>query len=75
MVTHDCPQDVAAALFGLHYKTDIEPGGTRTRQAFQAMLSAHSPELWVFGHWHSSRDVTTSGTRFVCLAELEVKDL
>jgi len=75
MVTHDCPQDVAVELFGLHYKQDLEPGGTRTRQAFQSMWSAHSPKLWVFGHWHQSRDIEIRGTRFVCLEELEARDL
>ncbi len=74
MVTHDCPQSLIQPLFGVHYKTELEPGGTRTRLAFERMLQLHRPKLWVFGHWHQSRDVTIEGTRFVCLEELEYKD-
>ena len=48
---------------------------SRTRQALQAMWSAHSPELWIFGHWHKSFDHVLRGTRFICLAELEYIDI
>lgn len=76
MITHDCPEEVAAAmLHGIpllgNEKVDFP---SRTRQAFQSMWSAHSPELWVFGHWHKSFDHVLRGTRFVCLAELEYRD-
>lgn len=73
MVTHDCPEELAQVL--LTIKSQLEPNGTRTRTAFQRMWSAHSPEIWVFGHWHHSFDHVLRGTRFVCLAELEVKEL
>lgn len=71
MVTHECPEEVAMALMG-RTKLDFP---SITRQAFQHMWSAHSPELWVFGHWHQSFDKTYRGTRFICLDELEVLDL
>lgn len=74
MITHDCPEDVAVAMC-YHLRKSKIGDGSRSRQAFQAMLSVHSPDLWVFGHWHHSLDVTSNGTRFVCLAELEFKDL
>jgi len=35
-------------------------------------LKEHRPKLWVFGHHHKSFDKVIDGTRFVCLAELEV---
>lgn len=84
MVTHDCPEEVASAICatmpmigGGAIKLDI---GSRTRQALQSMWSAHSPGLWLFGHWHMSFDHVlhggrVEGTRFICLAELEYKDL
>lgn len=75
MVTHDCPQSLIEPVFGIHYKTQLEPGGTRTRLYFERLFNLHRPKLWVFGHWHISRDVMVHGTRFVCLAELEWKDL
>lgn len=76
MVTHDAPQEVAEALYSsikLPSSHSLEP--TRTRQALQSMWSAHSPEIWIFGHWHMSFDHVLRGTRFICLAELEHKDL
>ena len=77
MVTHDCPQEIAMllAIPMLLPASRNNFEHTRTRQAFQRMLSCHSPELWIHGHWHVSRDVTTQGTRFICLAELEYKDI
>jgi Icc-related predicted phosphoesterase len=74
MVTHECPESVAHQLFGVEGKLKFD-FPSRTRQAFQSMFEMHQPEVWVFGHWHESRDVVISGTRFVCLAELEYKDI
>lgn len=76
MITHDCPEDVALELARLAYgyNGDKLNFQSRTRQALQSMWSAHSPELWVFGHWHRSFDNVMNGTRFVCLAELEYRD-
>lgn len=74
MVTHECPQSLVAAFLG-HYKVELEPGGTDTRKALEMMLAAHRPRLWIFGHWHQSLDYVQDGTRFICLAELEHKDI
>lgn len=71
MVTHDCPEEIAKILTN-RVKLDYP---SRTRQAFQRMLNAHSPKVWVFGHWHQSFDQVAGGTRFVCLDELEWKDI
>ncbi len=81
MITHDCPSEVGEVLAsrgaGVGGYAKIE--GSRTSQALQSMWSAHSPDLWVFGHWHLSFDHILhggreKGTRFVCLAELEYRD-
>lgn len=75
MITHDCPNELGELLLSQYIA-----GGpmaklkSRTSQAFQSMWSAHSPELWVFGHYHHSFDHTLRGTRFVCLNELEHRD-
>jgi hypothetical protein len=74
MVTHDCPEEVAKAVC-YHHNMGKMNDGSCTRQALQAMLSCHSPELWIFGHWHVSIDFTANGTRFICLNELEYKDI
>ena len=69
MVTHECPEYVA------NYMTDKIDVPSRTRQAFDSMHYHHQPELWVFGHWHQSFDQVLEGTRFVCLNELETREL
>lgn len=76
MLTHECPEQAAAHLFGVltsqGYKLEWP---SITRQAFQAMWDGHEPELWVFGHWHQSKDAKMRGTRFVCLNELETMEI
>lgn len=74
MVTHDCPEEIASVMCAHSGRKKLD-WPSRTRDALQAMLCMHSPKLWVFGHWHFSFDATANGTRFVCLAELECRDL
>jgi len=72
IVSHDCPRVVCADLFGPHthhYET------TRTSSALDAMLAKHSPDLWIFGHHHSSVKKRIGLTEFVCLDELAYVDL
>lgn len=77
MVTHDCPESLAVEMARLSSGVlKLDPHhSSRSRQAFESMWQSHSPELWVFGHWHHSFDAVLNGTRFVCLAELEARDL
>lgn len=76
MVTHDCPENVAIEVARTAGLMKLDPRfASRTRQAFQSMWSAHSPDLWIFGHWHKSFDHILDGTRFICLAELEYRDI
>ena len=82
MVTHDCPEEVASIILTRFpilgtAKLDLP---SRTRLAFQEMWSAHPPELWIFGHYHVNFDHILSGgretrTQFICLAELESRDI
>ncbi len=74
MVTHDCPQSLAVSMIDPYGKLDPR-FASRSRQAFEVMLYHHRPKLWVYGHWHNSFDHIIEGTRFVCLAELEGKEL
>ncbi len=74
MVTHDCPEEVANAMC-VHVGFQKIEIPSRTRIALQQMWNAHSPKLWVYGHWHFSFDHMLRGTRFVCLAELEAKEI
>jgi len=71
MVTHECPTTAALAIPHSHHWNDR----SRTEQFLQSLWELHKPELWVHGHHHVSVDHVIEGTRFVCLAELEVKEL
>ena len=71
MVTHDCPLFLYGRIHEKVFKSNSD-----TPEAFDRMFgSAHRPKLWVFGHHHKSFDEIIGGTRFVCLAELEVREL
>jgi len=48
---------------------------TRTGQALQSMWEYHQPEMWFFGHWHETRDLTLNGTKFQCLGEMDYVDV
>lgn len=81
MITHDCPREVGEVILSRipTIGAPLKKIESRTCQAFQSMWTMHSPELWVFGHWHHSFDHVLhggrdKGTRFVCLAELEYRD-
>lgn len=67
VITHECPEDVIGYMFPW-YHTEFP---SRTRQALGSMFAIHQPDLWVFGHWHTSHVASFSGTKFVCLKELE----
>lgn len=77
MVTHDCPESLAEAMACIGDNGGkLDPQFTsRSRQAFESMLYHHRPKIWVYGHWHNSFDHVIDGTRFVCLGELEAKEL
>lgn len=75
MVTHECPIEIGSIILQNIGLGSSEKLKSRTADAFQHMFSGHSPKLWVFGHHHRSFDFIVNNTRFVCLAELEMKDL
>jgi calcineurin-like phosphoesterase family protein len=72
MLTHDAPATAIRNLFPKHH---IER--SRTQQALESMLEIHSPDLWVFGHWHPRSPIrgTIRGCEFVCLGELQHLDM
>lgn len=67
MVTHDCPGSVVP------YMPKAYKPSSRTSLFFDVLWQQHQPDLWVFGHHHNSFDQVMNGTRFVCLAELEMR--
>lgn len=73
VVSHECPRSIVPTLFAECTKTFFKP--SRTSEALQVMLNRHSPDVWIFGHWHERRDQTLRGVRFLCLEELGWADL
>ena len=75
VVTHDCPRPVAESLFFAPPNDERPHIRTRTAEALDVMLRDHPPDLWVFGHWHESRQFKRNGTEFICLGIGEYKDI
>lgn len=74
MVTHDCPQTVAGALFdgpSLARKSGL----SSTKMALATMFDIHKPDVWIFGHWHHTTGRLIAGTAFLCLGELYYVDI
>lgn len=68
MITHELPESMVIPVFSTNNYNFTKLGiGSITRNAFDTMLSIHSPKVWIFGHWHQHADVTIHGTRYVCL--------
>jgi len=73
VVSHTCPASVAETFLAQTHKPYYGMG--RTENALESMFELHKPEVWIFGHWHTSLDFTMKGTRFVCLNELETIEI
>jgi Icc-related predicted phosphoesterase len=71
MVTHECPITASDAIPHSHHYYDH----SRTAQFLQSLWNFHKPKIWVHGHHHISVDHVIEGTRFVCLAEMEMRDI
>ena len=72
MVPHDAPCGIFASGAPMPIRGSQADA---TSSLLQAMLEAHRPEMWIFGHHHVSRDFGFMRTRFRCLAELETYTL
>ena len=78
VVSHDCPSEVSEYLLSTFDPLFRSMGVIRTKTgiALQQMLDIHKPDLWVFGHYHVSKEfwIKDYPTKFVCLNELECKE-
>jgi hypothetical protein len=57
VITHDAPLSVYPLLVRGRIMS------SRTSEALQAMLDAHRPALWLFGHHHQSITIVRTGAR------------
>ena len=70
VLSHEGPPVATDHMFKPAWKFE-----SATAQALQAMWEAWQPDLWVFGHWHRTREVRIGKTLFVCLGEKEKRDV
>lgn len=67
VVTHQCPQSVEDRIFDFPHRYD-----NATSKWLDVLFELHKPKLWVFGHYHLSRNKKVNKTRFVCVRPCEV---
>lgn len=65
VISHTCPKFLMTHLGG---RADW---GSRTEIAMAQMYNIHSPQMWIFGHFHRSKLIMIGITKFICLNELE----
>jgi hypothetical protein len=80
VITHMAPTSIARQLSDgrlLQSLTGMTPDEftCRTGDLLQAMLDAHPPERWIFGHFHRRLTMRVGSTEFVCLPELGYLDI
>ena len=75
VVTHDCPNVIRDLLLSQDGPTEWGVVNSRTGEILDRMLEIHKPKIWIFGHWHRSKNFVHKGTRFICLNELETYTL
>jgi len=69
MFSHDCPKSMYEYIIRGSFINNMTCNGLET------MLKIHRPKFWIHAHHHRSFQKTIKGTKFICLAELEVLDL
>lgn len=75
VVTHECPASIIGHVSRISTWNGMPIEPSETSRLLDSMFEAHSPKLWVFGHYHNSWRCKLLGTEFRCLDELEHFDL
>jgi len=68
--THEAPDIVTDQMFPTR-----ETVSSNTGKLLSQMFREHQPDVWIFGHWHSSEEIDFEGTSFRCLDELETLEI
>lgn len=70
MITHDAPIGAIVKMFN-----PASLYQAKTQLFFEHLLDIHSPQIWIFGHWHIDTTCIYKNTAFVCLGELSYTDI
>jgi predicted phosphohydrolase len=62
VVSHDAPMSIVQ-LMKSHHAMDK----SNTQMGLEALLMAHKPKYWIFGHHHMDKKISTSTTDFYCV--------
>lgn len=65
VLSHTAPFEIGEIVMNRRSERD------RTSFCMQMMWEEYQPELWVFGHFHQSKNFEINGTNFICLDSLE----
>lgn len=74
MITHDCPVQLKPFVSNsnIMLKFGWDPSAIfRTQKLLTAMFEFHRPKLWLFGHYHQTKQLNVEGTLFQCINELD----
>jgi hypothetical protein len=71
VVSHEAPSEAAITFFPQCLK---KFHNTRTKVAMQNCFEMHSPETWVFGHYHQTTWGKIRGTNFMCIGSEDFQD-
>lgn len=74
VVSHECPGELAHAVWGDFYWDGELIRPSMTSKLLERMWSNHSPKYWLFGHHHKPVTVEVRGTTFRCVPELGFVD-
>lgn len=80
VLSHDCPyickKHVTQPDNGMMKKFGWDYDFTsKTQSLLYGLFKHNNPKLWIFGHYHTSKQFDVYGTRFVCLGIKEYLDL
>jgi hypothetical protein len=76
VLSHEAPAIAAKNLLydlqGGYFAAKLQCSMSRTSEAMQMMLAAHTPDEWVFGHYHVSKSFKVEGykTKFTCVGAM-----
>lgn len=65
VVTHTCPNSIKDLIVAGDKRKFVN----RTEYALQVMLESHSPDIWIFGHYHQFFHIVNNGVQFIGLGD------
>jgi len=71
VISHEAPKYICQYMSGEYEK--FKPSSTSS--LLNHLLTIHSPEYWIFGHWHRTVGCNLRGVKFQCVDSLDVVEI